>query len=168
MSRKLRLVGMIMVVLLLTAAGCNDNMTAWGLTAPDSDVNLRLGGKVGDNGEVFGEVGYNSSSFNDDGTPDRIGGGFIYHLTQEIQWEDTPDPSPFADILSSLQARPYIGIGCMADRGTQTLEGKYIAGVTFAVSPEMPWAFVAEWQEGDGLVTVNDDSAVFFGARFRY
>ena len=164
------LVTIMLTVLLLTAVGCNDTSktTTWVLTAPDSDVNVRVGRTIGETGEVFGEVGYNSSSLNNEGQPDRFGGGFIYHLTQEIQWFDTGDPSPIAGILNTLQARPYVGIACMTNRGTQVVEGKYIVGTTFADNPEMPWAFMVEWQAGDGLVTSRDDEAVFIGARLKY
>lgn len=166
------LVTVLMIVLLMTAVGCNDNrrITAWGLKAPDSDVNLRVGTALGEarNAEVCVEIGYNSSSMNDDGTPDRIGGVFIYHLTQEVRWDDTPDPSPFAGILEALQARPFVGIGCMMDRGDQRLEGKWLVGTTFADHPDRPWAIVVEYQDGDGLVTARDDSAVFFGARLTF
>ncbi len=165
-----KLVTIMAIVLAFTAVGCNDNdkMTTWGLTAPDSDVNLRIGRTIGDTGEVFGEIGYNSSSLNNEGQPDRFGGGFIYHLTQELRWEDTPDPSPLASIFNTLQARPYVGIACMTDRGTQVVEGKYIVGTTFADNPDMPWAFVVEWQAGDGMVTASDDEAVFLGARLKF
>ncbi len=168
MSKKL--MAAVACVLAFAAVGCDSsNMTAWGLTAPDSDANLRLGATVGEekNAEVFAEIGYNSSGFND-GTPDRFGLGFIYHLTQELHWEDTPASSPIANVLETLQARPYVGIGCMVDRGTQMLEGKWIVGTTFADNPDRPWSFIAELQEGDGLVTARDDSAVFFGVRLEF
>ncbi len=161
----------IVAVMLLVVAGCNDGqMTTWGLTAPDSDANFRVGLTVGEaqNAEIAFEVGYDSSSLNNDGTPDRLGGVFIYHLTQELRWDDTPDPSPFKDLLDTLQARPYVGVGIMVDRGDQRLEGKWIAGSTFADHPDRPWAFVAEWQSGDGLVTAYDDEAVFFGVRLEF
>lgn len=157
---------LVIVLALLVATGCNDT-TAWVMTAPDSDANFRLGTMVGENAEVVGEVGYDSSSFNNDGTPDRFGVLLIYHLTQELHWEDTPDPSPFAGILQALQARPYVGAGPMMARGDQRLEGKWVAGTTFADHPDRPWAFNMEYQDGDGMVTARDDSAVFFGFRIQ-
>lgn len=166
-----RLMTVVAIVLLVAVVGCNENkMTTWGLTAPDSDLNLRLGATVGEarNAEVFAELGYDSSQMNNDGTPDRIGGGFIYHLTQELRLEDTPSHSPFKDALEFLNARPYVGIGCMMDRGDSRLEGKWIAGTTFADHPARPWAFVVEYQDSDGLVTARDDSAVFFGVRLEF
>ena len=165
------IVAVVACVLLLTAVGCDEsNMTAWGLTAPDSDVNLRLGLTVGEekNAEIAVEVGYDSSQMNNDGTPDRVGGVFIYHLTQELRWDDTPDESPIAGVLEALSARPYVGLGCMMDRGDSRIEGKWIAGTTFADNPDRPWAFVVEYQDGDGLVTARDDSAVFFGVRLEF
>ena len=155
----------------LLVAGCNDsNMTTWGLTAPDSDVNLRLGATVGDekNAEIAVEIGYDSSQMNNDGTPDRVGGVFIYHLTQELRWDDTPSESPIAGVLELLQARPYVGLGAMIDRGTSELEAKWVVGTTFADNPDRPWAFVVEYQDSDGMVTARDDSAVFFGARLEF
>lgn len=153
-------------------AGCSENrdMTAWGLTSQDSDANVRVGTTLGEagNAEACVELGYNSSSFNNDGTPDRIGAMFIYHPTQELRLEDTPGLTPIADIINTLRARPYVGIGGMMDRGDQRIEGKWAIGTSFADSPDMPWAFVVEYQDGDGLVTARDDSAVFFGARARF
>ena len=169
MSKKL--MAAVACILAFAAVGCDSsNMTAWGLAGPDSDANLRFGTTLGEKGnaELDVELGWNSSSFNNDGTPDRIGAIFIYHLTQEIRWDDTPELSPIADVLEALRARPYIGVGGMMDRGDQRLEGKWAVGTTFADSPDMPWAFTVEYQDGDGLVTARDDSAVFFGVRLEF
>ncbi len=160
----------VVCVLAFASVGCDSsNITTWGLTAPDSDANFRVGATVGEDksAELVLEIGYDSSSFND-GTPDRFGGVFIYHLTQELHWEDTPSPSPIADALEALQARPYVGIGCMIDRGDQRLEAKWVVGTTFADHPDRPWAFIAEYQDGDGRVTARDDSAVFLGVRLEF
>jgi len=49
---------------------------------------------------------------------------------------------------------------------TQELQAKWVAGVSFADSPARPWSVVVEYQDGDGPVTAQDDSAVFLGFRY--
>jgi hypothetical protein len=159
----------LVLMLLVAASGCNTT-TAWMMTAPDSDVNARVGATLVDDGSLEGvvEVGYDSSRDLETVSPDRIGGLLIYHPTQVLQWEDTPVLSPFADVLDSLEARPYVGVGPMVNWDTQELEAKWVAGVTFADSPARPWAFTIEYQDGDGPVTATDDSAVFLGFRCEF
>jgi hypothetical protein len=117
--------------------------------------------------EAVVEVGYDASRDIESVSPDRIGGLLIYHPTQVLQWEDTPPLfSPFAGVLNSLEARPYVGVGPMVNWDTQQLEAKWVAGVAFANSPARPWAVTVEYQDGDGPVTAVDDSGVFIGFRY--
>ena len=159
---------MLIVAVLLVAATCQAaDFSAWILTAPDSDVNLRVG-QVFDDVEVCLELGWDQRQDMETVSPDRAGIIGIYHLTQILKWEDTPVLSPFAGVLNTLEARPYVGLGVMMGWHEQIVEAKWVAGMTFADNPARPWCFIIEYQDGDGPVTLQSDTAIFLGMRFQF
>lgn len=141
-----------MAAMLAFVMGCQKKqITAWGLTAPESDLTARIGVQK-DNTEV-GIVGkYLVSDDIEWGPePDFIGPYLIFHLTQDVSIEDTPDASPFKAFLESLHAQPYAGLEIIAPYGgsQRKFQPNFIAGTRFTIDPLSNFSLIVEWDDGD-------------------
>lgn len=159
-------------VLLMTAVGCNENqrMTAWALSGQETDLDVR-GGILDELTNVGGtEVGFTVkyARTNDipwGPEPDVIGGYLIFHLTQDVTIEDTPQASPLQDWLEALHARPYAGVELVGpiDGHQRKVQPNWILGSKFTLSEDSDWALVAEYLDGD-----QADGDVSVGGMFKF
>ena len=148
----------IAIILLVTVAGCNDNqkITAWGLTAPGTDLTARVGlltenAEIGGT-EVFMTAKYAKSDEIEWGPePDLIGGGIIFHLTQQATIEDLPDYSPLQGLFAMLRAMPYAGFELVGPISGEQREVQidWILGTKFVLDPISDYAIVVEYLDGD-------------------
>jgi len=160
----------ILLALIAAAGGCqNSNLTAWGLSGHAADLVGRVGIER-DDAEAGVTVKYWSSNLDWGPSPDAAGAYFIYHLTQEITVEDTPETSPIQDVLESLNARPYAGFEFVTPTGGRhrTVDMNWILGTSFTADPDRRWAFVTEYTAGNGAVSGRDNNVLSIGARGRF
>jgi len=142
----------ILLMLLVAATGCQEEqITAWALTSQSTDLTARVGVE-NDNVEIGAVAKYaNSAEIEWGPEPDYAGGYLIFHLTQDVTIEDTPDPSPLKDFLEALHAKPYAGLEILGEvTGSQrSVQPNWIAGTTFSMSEDANWFLVTEYVDGD-------------------
>lgn len=154
-----------LALVLLIAAGCGDSqVTAWGLTGQNTDLTLR-GGLRQANAEVFGTVKYDVTSQAEFDDPDIMGGGIIFHLSQDATIEDTLQPSPLGPLLEMLHAQPYAGLEIVGgtDSTTQEFQPNWIFGTAFTLGADGNFAVNVEYIDGDQM---SSDVNVGIMARF--
>ncbi len=163
-----KLIVVIMTMVLLVAVGCSENqkVTVWGLSGQDMQLQARLGVEK-DNTEVGAVVKYSVADDIEFGPePDIAGAYLIFHLTQEVTIEDTPDPSPLQPFLEALHARPYAGVELVGnvDRGNGgSIQPNWLFGTAFTLAEESNVALVVEYADGD-----QAPSDVSLGLRARF
>lgn len=157
------------LVVMIVTSGCGDtNLALWGLSAPEQDLTARIGLERG-NAEVGLTAKYvaSESIALDEGEiePDEIGGYLIFHLTQDVTVEDTPNRSPIAPFLESLHARPYAGLELVSPYSGdgRKFQPNWIVGTEFTIAPMDDFAFVVEYVDGE-----QGTNGVFLGGRARF
>ena len=148
--------GMIALMLVaLLAAGCDENqMTASVLTGQDTDLSVRAG-VINDGTEVFGTIKYGIAGDVDWQTSniDQAGIGVIFHLTQEVTIEDTPDASLIQPWLEALNARPFAGVELVANVDANEhfsdMRPVWIVGTAFTLSDDAKTSLNVEYVDGD-------------------
>lgn len=148
----------LLIGMLVTFTGCNSNqhMTIWTLTGQDIDLTARVG-VITENSDIGGtEVGVvakylTSSEISWGPEPDYVGGYLLFHLTQEVSIEDTPEASPIKDMLESLNVCPYAGLELVGGIGEhfEKVQPNWILGTKFTIDTVSNWALVAEYVDGD-------------------
>jgi len=156
---------LLTIILALLVVGCNGNMSTSVMTSQNTDLSVRAGGFVEPNTEVGAVVKYATSDELDWGfSPDIYGGYVLFHLTQEVSIEDTPEPSILQPFLESLKARPYAGLELTGDkRANYRVQPNWILGTSFGLSEESNVTLNVEYITGD---TSPDD--VFIGIQARF
>jgi len=160
-------IGTLVVVLLVAAAGCNEETraTAWVLSGQHTDLIARVGAE-NDNTEVGAVVKYvHRDEIKWGPEPDIAGAYLLFHLTQDVTIEDTLKPSPIGPVLEALHARPYAGLEVVGntDSRARNAQPNWIAGTRFSLSPGSRVALVVEYTDGDQAA-----GDVFLGIRGRF
>jgi len=169
------LVTIMAVVLLMTAVGCNDEqMTAWVLTSPNTDLQVQLGMEIQSEdpnsiGKTeFGLVAvYETASEIPWGPqPDRIGAYVDFFLTQLVQIEDSPQASPIKAFLDDLNAQPYAGLAILVDvDGEQRrVKSSWHVGTLFTLDKASNIGLAVQYADGPGIET----GGVYVGGRGRF
>ncbi len=147
-----------LIVALVVLTGCNNNerLTAWGLSAPNNDLTARVGleNEKGDTEVGFTAKYLTTSEIPWGPEPDLVGAYMIFHLTQDVTIEDTPQPSILQPWLESLHARPYAGLELVGpiDGHGRKVQPNWLLGTSFTVEPLGDWALVTEYVAGDQVV----------------
>lgn len=141
----------VLISIILLVAGCGGQMTSAVLTGHDTDLAVRAG-YLDDNTEVGMVVKYAVSDEIDWGLePDIYGGYIIFHLTQNVSIEDTPEYSPLKPFLESLHARPYAGMEIVGspDKYLRRFQPNWIAGTAFTLSKDGNISLNVEYIDGE-------------------
>lgn len=151
--KKMQRMKLILVAAAICLGGCGQyKPAAWVMTSSETDLMGRLG-VVRDNTEIGLTAKYARTSEVPWGPePDIAGGYLLFHLTQEVTIEDTPEPSPLKDFLEALHASPYAGleiVGSVADDRLGDFQPNWIAGTKFTLDEGASWALVTEYTDGD-------------------
>jgi hypothetical protein len=144
-------------------------MSVTALSSPNQDLTGRVG-VLHEDAEI-GVVGkYRAADAVewDELTPDEMGGYLLFHLTQDVSIEDTPDYAPvIGPILEALHARPYAGIEVVGDIGngaSRHFQPNFIIGTTFTLEPASNIGLVVEFVTGDAI----DTDELYVGGTLRF
>ena len=156
---------LLTLCLILLVAGCGGQMTSSVMTAQNTDLAVRAGILDGDT-EAGVVVKYATSDEIEWGPePDIYGGYVIFHLTQEVTIEDTPEYSILQPFLETLHARPYAGLEIVgsSDKSMRNFQPNWIAGTAFTLSEDGNISLNVEYVDGD-----FGSSDVFVGIQARF
>ena len=140
-----------LIIVALLCGGCTEQLTTSVMTGSDTDLTVRAG-IIQENTEIGAVVKYGVSSEVEWGPePDAYGGYVIFHLTQEVTIEDTPEYSLIQPWLERLNARPYAGLELVGscDDTISDVQTNWILGTSFTMSEDADISLNIEYIDGD-------------------
>jgi hypothetical protein len=165
------ILAILATVLLVAGCGGQQRLTAWALTAPDSDLTVMVGAeKLNAEGNGATEVGFVAkyavaSDIPWGPQPDQVGAYVNFWLSQLLSIEDLPAASPLKNLIEALHAQPFAGAELVVDVDG---EGRKVGvnwqvGTLFTLDPLSDFGLAVLYLDGE-----REENGVFIGGRGRF